>query len=175
MPVTVYRKKQRKTLNVTVDELDLDAEQGRQASSRARPTEEPTATGFGMEVGPITPEIARELELPRSRGGAVVIDVERNSPASNAGIRPNDVILEVNQQEVANVSQVQRELQRATPGQPVFLLIWRDGESVFVTMTKALRSAALTCQGSQDEGENGEILCVRRFSPFCCRRKSCSS
>ena len=136
VPITVYRKKQKKTMNVTVDELDLEAEQGRQASGRREPAEEPTATGFGMEVGPITPEIARELELPRSRGGAVVLDVERNSPAFNAGIRPNDVIVEVNQQEVSNVSQVQRALQGATPGQPVFLLIWRDGESNFVTLRK---------------------------------------
>jgi serine protease Do len=80
--------------------------------------------------------VARELELPRSRGGAVVLDVERNSPAFNAGIRPNDVIVEVNQQEVSNVSQVQRALQGATPGQPVFLLIWRDGESTFITLRK---------------------------------------
>ena len=136
VPVTVYRKKEKKSVNVVVDELDLDAEQGRQAGGRREPAEEPTATGFGMEVGPVTPELARELELPRNRGGAVVLDVERNSPAFNAGIRPNDVIIEVNQQEVANVSQVQRELQRATPGQPVFLLIWRDGESVFVTLRK---------------------------------------
>jgi S1-C subfamily serine protease len=64
------------------------------------------------------------------------MDVERNSPASNAGIRPNDVIVEVNQQEVSNVSQVQRELQRAAPGQPVFLLIWRDGETNFITLRK---------------------------------------
>jgi serine protease Do len=121
---------------VTVDELDLDAEQGRQASNRRERVEEPTATGFGMEVGPITPEVARELELPRGRGGAVVMDVERNSPAFASGIRPNDVILEVNQQEVANVSQVQRELQRTEAGQPVFLLIWRDAESIFVTLRK---------------------------------------
>ena len=137
VPVTVYRKKQKKSMNIVVGELDLEAEQGRQASGRGRdPVEEPTATGFGMEVGPITPELARELELPRNRGGAVVVDVERNSPAFNAGIRPNDVIVEVNQQEVSNVSQVQRELQRATAGQPVFLLIWRDGESNFVTLRK---------------------------------------
>jgi S1-C subfamily serine protease len=64
------------------------------------------------------------------------MDVERNSPAFNAGIRPNDVIVEVNQQEVANVSQVQRELQRAAPGQPVFLLVWRDGETNFITLRK---------------------------------------
>src|SRR5262245_57289758 len=93
VPVTVYRKKQKQTLNIIVDELDLDAEQGRQASGGGRgPVEEPTATGFGMEVGPITPEIARELELPRNRGGAVVMDVDRNSPAANAGIPQNDVI-----------------------------------------------------------------------------------
>jgi serine protease Do len=137
VPVTIYRKKQKKTLNIVVDELDLEAEQGRQANGTRRdPVEEPTATGFGMEVGPITPEVARELELPRNRGGAVVMDVERNSPAFNAGIRPNDVIVEVNQQEVANVSQVQRELQRAAPGQPVFLLVWRDGETNFITLRK---------------------------------------
>ena len=136
VPLTVYRAKQKRTFNVTIDELDLDAEQGRQQARRDGQTDEPTATGFGMEVGPITPEIARELELPRNRGGAIVLDVERNSPAAAAGIRPNDVIMEVNQQPVANVSQVQRELQRATPGQPVFLLIRRDSQDVFVTMTK---------------------------------------
>ena len=136
VPVTIYRKKQKKTMNVIVDELDLEAEQGRQASNRREPADQPTTTGFGMDVGPITPEVARELALPRNRGGAVVLDVERNSPAFNAGIRPNDVIVEVNQQEVANVSQVQRELQRATPGQPVFLLIWREGETNFVTLRK---------------------------------------
>jgi serine protease Do len=136
VPVTVYRSKQRRTVNVTVGELDLDAEQQRGQQSRGGAQEEPTATGFGMEVGPITPEIARELELPRNRGGAVVVDVDRNSPAFNAGIRPNDVIVEVNQQPVSNVSQVQRELQRATAGQPVFLVVWRDGQENFVTMTK---------------------------------------
>ena len=135
VPVTIFRNKARRTVNVTVDELDLEAEQGRQAGARQSP-DEPTATGFGMEIGPVTPEIARELELPRNRGGAVVVDVARNSPAADAGIRPNDVILEVNQQPVSNVSQVQRELQGASAGEPVFLLLWRAGQSVFITLTK---------------------------------------
>jgi serine protease Do len=138
VPVTIYREKQRKSFNLTVDELDLEAEGGRSArrSDGSGTEPEPTATGFGMEVNPITPEVARELELPRGRGGAIVSDVERNSPASNAGVLPNDVILKVNGQTVANVSQVTRELQRATTGQPVFLLLWRDNSEVFVTMTR---------------------------------------
>ncbi len=135
MPVTVIRNKQRRTMNVTVGELDLDAEQ-RGQRARGDAPQEPTETGFGMEVGPITPELARELQLPAKSGGAVVVAVDRNSPASNAGIRPNDVILEVNQQPVSSVSQVQRELQRATAGQPVFLVVFRDGQENFMTMTK---------------------------------------
>jgi serine protease Do len=135
VPVTVYRQKERRTFNVTIGELDLDAEQRGQLAGRDS-TEEPTATGFGMEVGPITPEIARELDLEPGRGGAVIVDVERNSPAFNAGLRPNDVILEVNQQPVANVSQVQRELQRAAPGQPVPVVVWRDGQENFVLLAK---------------------------------------
>jgi serine protease Do len=135
VPVTVYRNRQKRTLNVTVAELDLEAEQNGQLSQRNTP-DAPTATGFGMQVGPITPEIARELELPRTRTGAVVMDVDRSSPAATAGIRPNDVIIEVNHQAVSNVAQVQRELERATPGQPVFLVVWRDGQEVFITMTR---------------------------------------
>jgi serine protease Do len=136
VPITVYRDKQRRTLNITIDELDLEAEQGRLAGRDTGPDAEPTATGFGMDVGEITPDIARELGLPRGRGGAIVIDVDRNSPAANAGVLPNDVILEINRQPVSNLSQVTRELQRAAPGQPLFLLVWRDGQQNFITMMK---------------------------------------
>ena len=135
VPVTIFRNKQRRTVNVTVAELDLDAEQTRQVAGRD-PAEQTTPTGFGMEVGPITPDLARELDLPRNRGGAVVMEVERNSPADKAGVRSNDVIIEVNQQPVGNVSQVQRELQRAAAGQPIFLVVWRDRQELFITMIK---------------------------------------
>ena len=63
-------------------------------------------------------------------------DVDRNSPAARGGVVPGDVILEVNRQKVANVSQVTRELQKVQNGQVAFLLVWRDGSNQFVTMTK---------------------------------------
>jgi serine protease Do len=87
-------------------------------------------------VEAITPEIAREIELPRNRGGAVIVRVERNSAAALAGLAPGDVILEVNRQAVTNVSQVTRALQAAAPGTPVFLLVWRNGQEQFITMAK---------------------------------------
>jgi serine protease Do len=140
VPVAVYRNNQRKSLNVTVDELDLDAEQSRQARRTSTAPEsidrQPPETSFGMTLEQITPDLARRLNLPANTGGAIVSDVDRNSPAANAGVSPNDVIVEVNRHKVNNVSQVTRELQNVQPGQPAFVLVWREGNSVFITMTK---------------------------------------
>jgi serine protease Do len=137
VPLTVFRNNQKKTLNVTVEELDLEAEQGSQSTRKNEPnTEQPTTTGFGMTLDAVTPELARRMDLPANQGGAIVSDVDRESPAGNAGIAPGDVILEVNRTKVATLSQVTRELQKVPAGSPAFLLIWRDGQQVFVTMTK---------------------------------------
>jgi serine protease Do len=136
VPVTVYRNNQRRTLNITVDELDLDEEQGRTARRGGGSSQSESTTDFGMTFDAITPDIARRMDLPSNTGGAIVTDVERNSPAFNGGVVPGDVILEVNRQKVANVSQITRELQRVQPGQPVFMLVWRDSGNVFITMTK---------------------------------------
>jgi serine protease Do len=140
VPVSVFRNNQRKAMNVTVDELDLDAEQSRQAR-RTGATQEPVdrqppQTSFGMTLEQITPELARRIDLPANTGGAIVTDVDRNSPAANGGIFPNDVIVEVNRHKVNNLSQVTKELQNVQSGQPAFVLVWREGSSVFVTMTK---------------------------------------
>jgi len=136
VPVALYRDKQRKTFNVTIEELDLEAEQTGRRSRGTGDPDAPTPTDFGMALEPITPEIARQLDLPRGRGGAIVGDVDRGSAAFNAGVQQGDIILEVNRQPVANVSQVTRALQNAGPGTPVFLLVWRDGQQTFLTMTR---------------------------------------
>ena len=139
VPVVVYRNGQRKSLNVTVDELDLEAEQSRTAragNQNQQQEQQPTTTGFGMTLESITPDIARRLELPQGQGAAIVTDVEHSSPAEHAGVLQGDVILEVNHQKAANVSQVTRELQKVQNGQPAFLLVWRDGSDYFITMPR---------------------------------------
>ncbi len=122
-------------MNITVEELDLEEEAGTR-SARQRPDAEASETGFGMTVEPITPEIAREAELPRNRGGAIISNVERNSAAFNAGVAAGDIILEVNREPVTNVSQVTRALQSAGPNTPVFLLVWREGRERFIVLSK---------------------------------------
>ena len=136
VPVTVIRDQQRRSLNVTIEELDLEAEAGTPAGRREDPQPQPEETGFGMTIAPLTPDIAREAQLPRNRGGAVIAGVERRSAAANAGLLPEDIILEVNRQAVTSPGQVTKALQSAQPGQPVFLVVWRDGAEIFVALTK---------------------------------------
>jgi serine protease Do len=137
VPVTVVRNRERQTLNVTIDELNLEFEAGGE-SARVTPPDaaERTDTGFGMTLEPVTPEIARAAQLPRNRGAAVIASIERNSAAFNAGLSPRDIILEVNRQPVTSVAQVSKALQSVESGTPVFLLIWRDNHEQFVTLTK---------------------------------------
>ena len=137
VPVTIVRNKQRQTLSVTIDELDLEAEAGIETSRSATPDQtERTATGFGLTIGDVTPEVARETGLAANRGGALIVSVERNSVAFNAGLQPEDIIVEVNNQAVRNVSQVTKALEAAPPGTPVFLVIWRQGREQFIVLTR---------------------------------------
>ncbi len=135
VPIVVVRKGERQTLRVTVDELDLEAEAGGRAPRR-RESEEPTSAGLGMELSPLTPEMARRLDVPPGQGGAVVRSVERRSPAANGNVQPGDVILEVNRRPVSSPSQVAREVERVPSGGVVTLLVWRNGQEWFLTVTK---------------------------------------
>ena len=81
VPVKVLRNKQEKTLNVTVDELDLEAEQngGRrtpQPNEPPQPPEQQGAGSFGLTLDNVTPQMARRLRLPSGQTGAVVTEVD---------------------------------------------------------------------------------------------------
>ena len=89
-----------------------------------------------MDLEAITPEIARELELPRGQGGAMVTNVDRNGAAAAGGIQPGDVILEVNRTPVTSLTQVTRELERVEEGTPLFMTVWREGQSQFLILRK---------------------------------------
>ena len=81
--------------------------------------------------------------LPSGRGGAIVSNVSRSSPAFNAGVVPNDVILEVNRKAVSSVTQVKRALDDAARRRVDFAL-----RSDLLPMPEALLRAALATAAS---------------------------
>jgi serine protease Do len=136
VPLRVVRDREEKTLNVKVGELDLTAEQASRDTQRGGdPTQEPTS-GFGMSLSNITPDVARRLRLDDDVKGAVVVDVEPQSPAARAGIMAGDVITRVGRAPVNNVTDASRELGRVPSGGTAILRVQRNGQDTAVVITK---------------------------------------
>jgi serine protease Do len=133
VPVKILRDKAEKTLNVTIGELDLEAE-GPQTD--AQDAEEDASTGFGLTLGSLTADRARRLGVPQGTTGALVVDVDPSGSAVRSGLRPGDLILKVNRVDVDGAPAANRELQKVPSGGTAFLLIWRQNQEIFVTVRK---------------------------------------
>jgi serine protease Do len=137
VPMKVVRDRKTVSLNVRVEELNLDAEAALQAGGPSRREgQERTDTGFGMSIEPLTPEVARELRLPADRRtGVIVAEVEPGSAASDGGLRQYDVIVSVNGQNATTVDTVGALLDRVQSGRNARIVILRRvGETLRETL-----------------------------------------
>ena len=82
--------------------------------------------GFvGVELTDVTPELQRSLSLGIARG-ALVQDVTAGSPAERAGLRPYDVIVELDGREIVTNEELIRDVSGRQPGTVVRLDVVRD-------------------------------------------------
>ncbi len=113
--------------------VELSAALGEQPGDRERLAK--AGSLDGLTLGEITPEARRSLHLPKElTAGAVVVEVERGSAAAKTGLRPGDVVIEVNRQKVSGVERF-RELYTKATGR-ILLLVVREGSPLFVVATR---------------------------------------
>ena len=86
---------------------------------------------LGVEIQPITPEIADSLGLAAEKG-ALVSNAQDDSPAKKAGIAAGDVITAVDGKDVASPRELARIIGGIAPGKPVEVTLWRAGKSEVV-------------------------------------------
>ena len=85
------------------------------------------ARGFiGVGLTDVTPALQRSLGLTVSRG-AIVQEVTPNSPAERAGLRPYDVIVDVEGQPIGSNEELIREISARQPGSVAKLDVVREG------------------------------------------------
>lgn len=122
----VVRDKSRTELKVTVGELTVAG-----ATPAAAPAAE---TGLGLTLRAIDAQTARQRNLPAA---VVFVErVERASPAAQAGLQPGDVIVEVNRTAINGLDDAVNRIKSVPAGSPVFLLVQRNNQRVFVVVTK---------------------------------------
>jgi serine protease Do len=128
VPVDVVRGGRRQTLTVTVAALESDPDQQRAVSGGS------SERRFGVALGDLSADIRGQLNLPGSRAGALVTNVEQGGAAARAGMRPGDVILQVNRKPVTSAGDAAAAL-RAVPEKDVALvLVWRERNELLITI-----------------------------------------
>jgi serine protease Do len=129
-PLTVVRSGKTQDITVTIDQRQEDR------PTRTGALENPDKDGkrLGLSLAPI-PEAARR-RLGVDSKGLMVGEVEPGSPAAESGIRPGDVIVAVNNREVAQPADLTDEWAKARrENRPILLRVNRDGQSLFVAIS----------------------------------------
>ena len=132
VPVKVLRNGATKTLEVTVRELP-GSEQVAKADAPAGGDGEALK---GVAVGDLDSQMRRELNIPANVHGAVVTEVDENAAAREAGLKPGDVILEINRQPVKSAEDAVK-LTESPKDKTTLLRIWSKGGSRYVVVDES--------------------------------------
>jgi len=123
----IVHEKKEQTISVKIGELPEENDANQKTESR-----DPE---IGIRVQRITPEAARRLGMISTKG-VLVMEVQPGSPAEQIGVEPADVIREVNQRPVNNVSDFERAVRQGRRGDRILLLVQRGDNTVFFALKR---------------------------------------
>jgi len=132
VPVKVLRNGSTKSIDVTINELPgseklAKADTGNDNESEALK---------GVAVSDLNARTRQELKIPSNVQGAVVTDIDESSVAREAGLKPGDVILEINRQPVKNAEDAVRLTERPKD-KTTLLRVWSNGGSRYVVVDES--------------------------------------
>jgi serine protease Do len=125
----LLRQGKEKSITVTLAEMKPEMmsrglqEEGGEAEKSA----------LGMMVQELTPNLARNFQI-KDATGIIVVQVEQGSPASDAGIRPGDIIMEINGVALQTMKDYQAQISQAKPGSALRFLVKRRGKTLYVVV-----------------------------------------
>jgi len=95
---------------------------------------------IGIGISDVTPDDAKFFDV-KSATGAVVSQVEPDSPGAKAGLKVGDVITGLNGKTVNDAGELQVEVGQTQPGTTIHLDVMRNGNSMQVPVTLELMGA----------------------------------
>ena len=100
-------------------------------------------TRLGITIDDVDADDVKAKKLS-SESGVIVEDVDDDSPASKAGIKAGDVIVEFDGERVRSEGQLRRLIQETPAGRKVGIAVMRDGQRMSFTVTPDAREAQAT-------------------------------
>ncbi|MCD9187493.1 MAG: DegQ family serine endoprotease [Pyrinomonadaceae bacterium] len=135
--LTVVRNGAEQELTATLDEFQSENDKASNNGSegeRGNESENKPTGKLGLSLQPVTPQVAKQLNLDSDGEGLVVVDVDPNGASAEAGIMRGDVILEINKKTVATLDDAQKAIE-LSEGKPVLLLVNRKNQVIYVPVS----------------------------------------
>lgn len=142
--IEFYRDGKRQTASITPAPaenvvFDIERQQGRDQEDGAPSEPAKTAiSDFGLEVQPLTPELAKGLGVDANAKGVIVTEVKESGPADAEGVKQGDVITKVvRDRGVKALSSVQEFQELASKNDEISIYVESSGSpGRFVTLSK---------------------------------------
>lgn len=126
--VQVWRNGVTKDIPVLVDEVPADEK------LMARTSKKGKTPGTFNRIGVILSELTIEQKKQMGIEDGLLVEDMQSGIASRAGIRPGDIILSLNNQDVRTAEHFNQLLNKIEKGRNIALLVSRDGTTTFITM-----------------------------------------
>ena len=126
--IVLWRDGKEVTLNAVLDEKPSDAKLAAADAGKKGTDAVPASrdlTGLGMKIAPLTDATRDRFQINPDQKGVVITDVSQGGVAAERGLKPGDVIVEVQQTEVTTTEDVQKKVdaQRSQDRKSVLMLI----------------------------------------------------
>ncbi len=130
--ITVVRNSTRNKFRVVVNELPKEFSE----VSSAPPDEKPDDVKAlaGITVTELTGAIAKQLGIDQSEKGVVVLNVDSDSAAQEAGIKKGDVIQEIDRKRIYSIDDWKKIVSGIKPDEMVVIFLNRGGRKFYVAL-----------------------------------------
>ena len=139
VPVKFLREGEPRTIEVKVRELPGEERVAKAGGSKVETEDNGTLNGVG--VADLDRNARQELSAPEHLKGAVITEVKPDSAAAEAGLKPGDVILEINHKLVKTAEEAVK-LTEHPAEKKTLLRIWRGGRSFYVLVDESEENKA---------------------------------
>lgn len=110
---------------------------------------------IGVMIQELTKELAESFGLSEPNG-ALVVAVQKDSPAEKAGVAVSDVILEFDGKDVDSSADLPRIVGNTKPGSKVSMQVWRDGKikKISITVGEIPSEEEITVDGEEKSNKS---------------------
>lgn len=138
VPVTILREGREEVVPVKLGRREeAEGEAVAAVQDQGGPGDPQSLEVLGLTLEPVTPDMARQMNLPPDTAGLVVTHVDPASDAAGKGVAAGDIIVEAGQRPVSRLSDLQGRIDEAKEAgrKSILLLVRVNGDPRFVALS----------------------------------------